>query len=408
MDIYESMSKRFSATPIPKPTGELSKENEKLTQWYLEQSFFCDFVYRNPERKKGKEFSDALVIYDDTIVIVQNKTQLSPRDTLDWSGKNINSALRQLRGSYRMIRDGIVHSFENDMIGSSMQIDLSKHKNFYGLVILAQVSDAYDPTGLLDESCRPNFPFTIMSLDDFFIAIDRIDTAGDLITYLEMRYDASRLGFVPPVNDEVHNMRKLAELVPKILEPYLHKIDPVRKVAAIEQRRSRLTMRVKERQDYIFSTVFYDMIAHAHDVDPAIFGTGPEAKLQAHRIAEVLGYVARERRIEIGKRLLAAAEESFNGIIRIITHVQKPISQTYIYIFTSTNRKRRQSFLASLTAAAQKKYGYRKVFGMATEPVGTGGRSYDFVLLDTEVLPKGTEVPKDVLEQLPEVTDRLL
>ncbi len=85
MDIYEQMATRFAATAAPVPSAEVSKDNERLTQWYLEHAFFRDFVYRNPPGRKGKEFSDALVVYDDTIIVIQNKTHSSARTPQEWA-----------------------------------------------------------------------------------------------------------------------------------------------------------------------------------------------------------------------------------------------------------------------------------------------------------------------------------
>ena len=50
--------------------------------WPLSFSLIKDFVYRNPEREKGKEFSDVVVIYDDTVIIIQIKAQESSKKSL--------------------------------------------------------------------------------------------------------------------------------------------------------------------------------------------------------------------------------------------------------------------------------------------------------------------------------------
>lgn len=143
------MNTRFAATSMPVPCAEVTKDNEKLTQWYLEHSFFRDFVYRNPVGRKGKEFSDALVVYDDTIIVIQNKTQGSSRPPEDWAESAVNDAIRQLRGSFRMIRDGLVQEFENDVLCSKMRIDIAKHIHIYGMLVLAQDCRPYDAYRLI-------------------------------------------------------------------------------------------------------------------------------------------------------------------------------------------------------------------------------------------------------------------
>ncbi len=409
MDIYEQMQMRFSASKEPMPTEDITKDNEALTQWYLEHSFFKDFVYKNPERNKGKEFSDALIIYDDTIIIIQNKTKLSKRDEIVWASKNINAALSQLKGSYRNIKNKLVTAFYNEFLDIRLNIDLEKHKCLYGLIVLAQDSGGYDPYLLIEHENKPDFPFTIISLNDLFKIIDKMDTAGDLIVYFELRFDAMQLGlFFPKVNDEQENMNRIADLVPQILEPRLHGLTAEKRKKTIETEVYKLKNRIKERHDYVFSTLIDDMIARAHDLDQEIYGKGGQNIKLSHKIAETYGYLTRERRIEIGKRLYGAADKARKGFGKITVHVQKPIQQTFIYLFTPKNRKERKDLLKPISVAAQKKYSNEKVLAVATEPLGTGGRSYDFFYVDHNLLREGVEIPECVMDLLPDVTVNLI
>jgi len=402
------MKMRFSAGKESISTEDITKDNEVLTQWYLEHSFFKDFVYKNPERKKGKEFSDALIIYDDTIIITQNKTKLSKRDEIGWAAKNINAALKQLKGSYRQIKNKIVTSFYNEVLDISLNVDLEKHKYLYGLIVLAQDSGSYDPYSLIENKNKPDFPFTIISLNDLFKIIDRMDTAADLIVYFELRFDAMHLGFFPKVNDEQENMNRIANLVPQILEPRMHGLTTEKRKKTIETAVYKLKNRIKERSDYIFSFLIDDMIARAHDLDQEIYVKDEKNIRFSHKIAEAYGYLTRERRIEIGKRLFRAADRARKGFGEIIAHVQKPIQQTYIYLFTMKNRKERKDLLKAISAAAQKKYSNEKVLAVATEPQGTGGRSYDFFYTDHYLFKKDVEILKYVMDLLPDVTVSLI
>jgi len=409
MDIYEQMQMRFSASKEPIPTEDITKDNEVLTQWYLEHSFFKDFVYKNPEKKKGKEFSDALIIYDDTIIIIQNKTKLSKRDEIVWASKNINAALNQLKGSYRNIKNKLVTAFYNEFLDIRLNIDLEKHKCLYGLIVLAQDSVGYDPYSLIEPENKPDFPFTIISLNDLFKIIDKMDTAGDLIVYFELRFDAMQLGlFFPKVNDEQENMNRIADFVPQILEPRMSGLTAEKREKTIEIEVYKLKNRIKERSDYIYSVLIDDMIAKAHDLDQKIYGKDEKNIRFSHKIAEAYGYLTRERRIEMGKRLLRAADKARKGFGEIRVHVQKPIKQTYIYFFTLQNRKKRKDLLKAISAAAQKKYSNEKVLAVATEPLGTGGRSYDFVYIDHYLLKEDVEIPEYVMDLLPDVTVSLI
>lgn len=408
MDIYEQMQMRFSASKEPIPTEDITKDNEALTQWYLEHSFFKDFVYKNPEKKKGREFSDALIIYDDTIIIIQNKTKLSKRNEIGWASKNINSALKQLKGSYRNIKSELVTAFNNEVLDIRQNIDFEKHKYLYGLIVLAQDSEGYDPYSLIDSENKPDFPFTIISLNDLFEIIDKMDTAADLIVYFELRLDAMQLGFFPKVNDEQKNMNRIADLVPQILEPRMVGLTEEKKKKTIEIAVYKLKTRIKERSDYIYSVLIDDMIARAHEIDQKIYGKDKENIRFSHKIAEAYGYLTRERRIEMGKRLYRAANEARKGLGKIVAHIQKPIRQTYLYLFTLENRKERRKLLKAISVAAQKKYTNEKVLAVATEPLGTGGRSYDFYYIDYYLLEDDVEIPEYVMNLLPDVTTSLM
>ena len=68
------------------------------------------------------------------------------------------------------------------------------------------------------------------------------------------------------------------------------------------------------------------------------------------------------------------------------------------------NRKERKDLLKAISAAAQKKYSNEKVLAVATEPLGTGGRSYDFFYTDHYLFKKDVEIPKYVMDLLPDVT----
>jgi hypothetical protein len=77
MSLEDEQTKlRFGMSQIPQPGGAPGGYQERLTQWFLERSFFRDFTYRNPQgRKKGEELADAVVLFDDVALMVQVKVQ---------------------------------------------------------------------------------------------------------------------------------------------------------------------------------------------------------------------------------------------------------------------------------------------------------------------------------------------
>lgn len=94
---------RFAMTPFPEISGNHGIDGENWTQWLLEKSFFLDFVFRNPEGKhKGTELADAVVLYDNVLLMVQVKSQQSGKDPQKWAKKYIGIALNQLNGTRRI------------------------------------------------------------------------------------------------------------------------------------------------------------------------------------------------------------------------------------------------------------------------------------------------------------------
>jgi hypothetical protein len=395
------MTARYAASTPPKPSAEITKDNEKLAQWYLEHVFFRDFVYRNPAGRANKEFSDALVVYSDTIIVIQNKTQSSAKTPKDWAESSVNEALSQLRGSFRMLTSGLVKRFENEVLGSTIDIDLAKHTHLYGMVVLAQDGEPYDAYGVVRKEMEPGFPYVIMTLNDLLEVIDRMDTATDFITYFELRQSARSVGISPLMNDEANTMRKIAAALPTLMQENLSKLPQEVMERTLRIRRELLTAQVKIRKDYVFSLLVDDIIARAHDLDPNWVDDIDVAKRIAHIVGQTYGFLDRERRIAIGKRLLEAAISAQNVAAETIAHIQKPIGQIFLYLFTGMDRKARREYLYAISVAAQVKYKYSRVLAVATEPVGTGGRSYDFIHLGESQLKEGATLPREILERLP-------
>jgi hypothetical protein len=51
---------RFGMSDVPVSGGRPGDYEERLTQWFLERSFFRDFAYRKPAKRKGEELADAV------------------------------------------------------------------------------------------------------------------------------------------------------------------------------------------------------------------------------------------------------------------------------------------------------------------------------------------------------------
>ena len=158
---------RFAMTPFPKIVGNHDVNEEKVAQWFLEKSFFLDFVFRNPEgKKKGKELADAIVLYDDVLLMVQVKSQHSKRDPREWAKKNIKKALEQLNGTRRMLVERHVARLYNELRGE-ISVDINKYLSHIGLIIVAHDSPPFIAEELVPDLKRQSFPIHVISLKDF-------------------------------------------------------------------------------------------------------------------------------------------------------------------------------------------------------------------------------------------------
>src|ERR1700730_3681631 len=104
----EQLSKiRFGMSEVPKHGGHRGDYEEKWSQWFLERSFFRDFVYRNPRgKRKGEELADAVTLFGDVAIMTQVKAQHGRRDPLLWAEEKLKEAFRQLKKTHNDLYQG--------------------------------------------------------------------------------------------------------------------------------------------------------------------------------------------------------------------------------------------------------------------------------------------------------------
>ena len=399
MDYDEIMKMRFGASPIPQPTGNAGTDKERIVQWLLEIAFFRDFIYRNPEgKKKGKELSDVLIIYGDVAIVVQVKTQDSSKPVDNWIKKELPEAIKQLKHSYRMIKDKVVTKFTNEMLKTQIEIDPSKHKWIYGIIILACESQKCDPLLYVNRDDIPDFAYHIFSLHDFRIILQRMDTPGDFLSYYDLRFWA-RNKLKPKLQDEENTMKKMIPLLPNLLGDNFQKLTPEKQEKTLGLWQRKLTTEANTLPQCEYSLLIDDIIARVHDTDEDLYAMDEKGKIENQRIVEFFGYVDRERRIALGKRMYDCAKSAMDGRNHWFPHCQRAAKRTFVYLYTNDSREGRRTFLMALVIAAQKKYGFPQVLGIATNPLGQGGRAYDFILIE-EHLPENELKNLNGIEEL--------
>jgi hypothetical protein len=386
---------RFGMSRVPEIGGQPGLYEEELSQWFLEKSFFRDFVYRNPRgRKKGQELADAVVLFDDVVLMVQVKTQCGAHEPLAWATEKMLEAFKQLCATNDSLVGGHIKSLQNDFHGA-IEYQPSAYPNRIGLLILAHESTPYVAAELAPELLTPDFPVHVFSLRDFAMVARRFDTAGDMITFLEVRGDvANKETFY--VQDEASNIARLLPHVEETLRTHMSQSSP-----AVLQMTVGAFSRIADGSllgsaDWRYGFAMDDMIARAHDVDSELY-QGTDRKRTSLDVAQFLGWLTRERRIKLGKRLFALCEAGRDGDEHYFVHRKPSAGTLCVFLVSSQSRSERVKYLNFLIAYAHWKYGVRKCLGVATEPLG-GGRSYDFCIARSAP-------PPSLIDQLKTITD---
>jgi hypothetical protein len=387
----ELANSRYGMTEVPQPGGQPGDYEERLSQWFLERSFFRDFTYRNPQKKKGEELADAVVLFDDVALLVQVKAQCGSHEAKAWATEAILKALKQVRATHNSLTSGTVKTLTNEVYGK-LDFDPANYPNIYGIIILAQESAPFDPYELVPELKESGLPVFVFSLTDVELLTYRFDTAADFVHFIELRTDINSKGnFL--VNDEEKNLAHMIDFAPEIYKVRMRPISSEVVARTVEAFRQKASGELVRSEEWRYGLAVDDMIARAHEVDPNLpWNTGPAST--AADVARFLGWLSRDRRIKLGQRVLNACIKSeATGETKYFTHFQKSRGTVAVYLISGAARKDRLSHLEFLVTYAHFKYEVKQTFGVATD-AGVSGRSYDFIITRKQLQPENIEYLK--------------
>jgi len=379
---------RFAMTEVPQPGGPPGDYEERLSQWVLERSFFRDFTYRNPRKRKGEELADAVVLFEDVALLVQVKAQCGNHEPTAWATEAILKALKRVRATHRHLTSGAIETLANEFYGK-LRFDPKQYPHLYGIIVLAQDAAPFDPYALVPELKEAGFPVYVFSLKDVELITHRFDTAGDFIHFLEVRTDVGAHGkFL--VNDETRNLARMVDYAPEIYRFRMRPITADVFARTVESFRQKATGELVQSAEWRFGLVIDDMIAHAHDIDPELpwnrhSNRGPFSN--AADAARFLGWLTRDRRMKLGKRMLNSCLRSeATGEPAYFTHYQESRGTVAVFLASAEPRAERLKHLRFLVTYAHFKYQVKQAFGVATD-AGTSGRSYDFMITRKALSP---------------------
>jgi hypothetical protein len=289
--------------------------------------------------------------------------------------------------------DGGITKVENEIYGTVPFVPAT-YPNHIGVIVLAQEGGRpFDATKEVPELLTTGFPVHVFSLHDFKMIAERCDTAGDLITFLELRGDVM-LRDQYMVHDEQSNIGRIVPHIRDVLERQmspssLEELDKT--VAAMTATATGALLSSPERR---FGLAIDDIIARAHDIQEPADSARRRKNLA---VAEFLGWLTRGRRILLGKRFVMQCQDAVDGEPYYFVHVQPARETACVFLSTAEDREARLLRLKFLVAYAQMKHQVHRCLGVATEPIGAG-RSYDFALREGPL-------PGELLAELRSVED---
>src|SRR5579864_596149 len=243
-------------------------------------------------------------------------------------------AFTQLCKTHENLASGQIKKLNNDFYGD-ISFDPKCYPNRFGLIILAHDSEPYIAAKLTPEILTVGFPVHVFSLKDFAVVAPRFDTAGDLINFLELRADiAPKIQLF--VQEETGNMTRMFPHVKDVYEKHLPGTSPEVLEKMAKGFEEVATGKLMESQDWIYSLSIDDMIARVHDVDPGLpWNENKPDNRGSMEVARFLGWLTRDRRLRLGKRIISACEEAKDGKVQLLHHVQQSRETVWITLVSS-------------------------------------------------------------------------
>jgi hypothetical protein len=220
----------------------------------------------------------------------------------------------------------------------------------------------------------------VLSLRDFVMLMDRFDTAGDFVPYLEFCYDL-RASLDRRVHAEEVTTQRVADRIGDLMKRYKPGI--ANDVLERSVRHFRLTASgaPKDLPEWRYEQAIDDIIAHIHNNDISLpWSANDTTPSELEQVAAPLAWMTRDRRIAVGKLLVdmcdaAARDEQ----VHYIPYFQRGRGVAFVFLVSGEAREQRAHYLTYLVQAAQVEFNANIILGIATDPLGKG-RSYDLLL----------------------------
>lgn len=374
-----------------KKKGEVS---EGRAFRYLSQAIPPDFLFPNPkfQDKKGEhEIADIVILFNDILLIVQNKSKLLTEAA---QKGDIEAIKTDLQNSILKAYDQCIKAKRDLLAGKLTSLTNKRWKdvplkisNIHKIYFVITLEDRFPILLLKDlesfasvDFKKEEYPFTV-NLYDLAIITSELSTPPEFIKYLEKRIELNSKGIIG-IFDELDLLGYYLSNERDFKLPLSEDGQTPNFVVLIghweefNKRRVPLLRRKFERDKY--SLFIDEVVDRAHECND----------LNAFEVITHLNKLSRtERRVVGMKALEKSMQAASNGKLHYASVKPENISFGLSLLFSPANREERRKQLVTISSVAQYISKSKLWIGIASEPADIKIRSYDYLLLEKEWKP---------------------
>ena len=198
-----------------------------------------------------------------------------------------------------MLFGGHVHELENPLFGK-VPFNAGQYQSRFGLIVLAHEAEPFAAERVVPELAEIDFPVHVLSLRDFVMLMDRFDTAGDFVPYLEFCYDL-RASLDRRVHAEEVTTQRVADRVGDLMKRYKPGIADDVLERSVRHFRLTASGALKDLPEWRYGQAIDDIIAHIHDNDICLPWSANATPGELEQVAAPLAWMTRDRRIAVCK-----------------------------------------------------------------------------------------------------------
>lgn len=373
-----------------KGLGDLKNKKGKIAESkskeYIEQSFLKDFIFLNPKYKSGsseKELADLILVYFDTLIIIQCKSKEYTKDIEKYIRKTVKEACNQLRSSFnRLMNPQFNVEFDNIRRGK-IKWDYSKIKKIHSLVILEQdypIASYNLAVSIYPEIKSLKFTPQIFDLNDLKYLMRLLNTPSDFFKYIEerekivtnpaykMHSEKELLGFYLSNNREITIFEEYPETSLIMFDGSFS--EAMDKGDLAEKLRRKIGL---DKDSYFIDKILDEM----HTTKSQEYLMIMEELVKLNRFERrVLGKVALEKAFEVAKR------NPKRGWRFIIHPSKKDVG--FVFVFSDLPRENAKILLQNASFSAKYRMKLKKVIGISMPAPSLGITYFDFLYDDRE------------------------